>query len=262
MVFTLALAQCTHPADGNVIELVDAWAHRAKERGAAMLVFPESLMTPFELSVEEFKAAAQPLDGPFARACSRIAREQGLWMIFTMNELNPGGGAPFNTAVVVDDQGMQRATYRKAHLFDVGAYRESDKMSAGDRIFATVQTPFCRLGLGICYDLRFPELARKQALAGCELLVYPAAWVGGSGKVDQWQTLLRARAIENGIVVAGLSRTGGTYIGHSLVAGPTGEVLAVAGGGEELLLCSIDTDVVCETQEAMPSLRHRRSELY
>lgn len=262
MMFTLALAQCAHPTDGDVNALVDVWARRAKVRGADLIVFPESLMTPFELSVEEFKAAAQPLDGPFARACGDIARERGLWMIFTMNELNPAGGAPFNTAVVVDDQGVQRALYRKVHLFDVGAYRESDKMSGGDSIFEPFATPFCRLGLGICYDLRFPELARKQALSGCELLVYPAAWVDGPGKVEQWRTLVKARAIENGIFVAGLSRTGDAYAGHSLVAGPTGEVLAAADGGEELLLCPIDTDAVHAMQQAVPSLAHRRPDLY
>ena len=262
MGFTLALAQCAHPQDGDVVALVDAWARRAKVEGADLLVFPESLMTPFELSVDEFKAAAQPLDGPFARSCNQVAREQGLWMVYTVNEANPAGGAPFNTAVVVDDRGERRGVYRKAHLFDVGSFRESDKMSAGGSIFEPLGTPFCTLGLGICYDLRFPELARKQALAGCELLVYPAAWVDGPGKVEQWQTLLRARAIENGIFVAGLSRTGGVYIGSSMVASPAGEVVALAGAGEELVLCSIDADQVAATQRAVPVLRHRRPELY
>lgn len=262
MEFTLALAQCAHPEDGDVVGLVDTWARRAKQDGAQLLVFPESLMTPFEQSPEQFAAAAQPLDGPFTQAVDAIAREQGLWMVYTANEQNSAGGAPFNTAVVVDDAGRRRAFYRKVHLFDVGEYRESSKMSAGDRLFEPLQTPFCRLGLGICYDLRFPELARRQALAGCELLIYPAAWVAGPGKVNQWQTLLKARAIENGIFVAGLSRTGGTYIGESLVAGPDGEVIATAGEGEKLLCCRIDTDAVAATQAAVPSLRHRRPELY
>ena len=262
MTFKLALAQCAHRQDGNAAALVEDWAGRAAHEGADLLVFPESLMTPFELSSEEYIAAAEPLDGPFGRRMSEVARERGLWMLYSANELNPAGGAPFNAAVLLDDAGERRAVYRKVHLFDVGRYRESKKMSAGDRIFEPVQTPFCKLGLGICYDLRFPELARKQALAGAEVLLYPAAWVDGPQKVEQWQTLVRARAIENGAFVAGLSRTGDIYIGHSLVAGPTGAVVAEADGGEQLLCCDIDVDAVAATQAAVPALAHRRPELY
>ena len=262
MAFRLALAQCAHRADGDAIALVEDWAGRAADAGADLLAFPESLMTPFELTREQFIAAAEPLDGPFGREVAAIARERGLWMLYCANELNPSGGAPFNSAVLVDDAGERRAVYRKVHLFDVGDYRESEKMSAGDRIFEPVQTPFCRLGLGICYDLRFPELARKQALAGAQLLLYPAAWVAGPRKVEQWQTLLKARAIENGVYVAGLCRVGDIYSGHSLVAGPTGEVIATAGSEEQLICCEIDPDAVAATQAAVPVLAHRREELY
>lgn len=262
MAFTLALAQCAHPDDGDVLGMVDTWAGMAERQGADLLVFPESLMTPFELPRDQFIEAAEPVDGPFARAMDGIARSHGLWMVYTMNEQNPNGGPPFNTAVVVDDEGSQRSVYRKVHLFDAGAFRESDKMTAGNAIFEPLETPFCRLGLGICYDLRFPELARRQALAGCELLVYPAAWVAGEDKIDQWRTLARARAIENGIFVAGLSRTGASYIGHSLVSGPTGRVLASADATEQLLCCRIDTTEVATAQQETPALRSRRPELY
>ena len=262
MAFTLALAQCSHPTDGDVVGMADRWTREARRRDADLVVFPESLMTPFELDEAGFKDAAEPLDGPFGRAMGEIAREQGLWMIFTMNERNPAGGAPFNTAVVLDDAGRRRGVYRKVHLFDVGDYRESAKMSAGASIFEPLRTPFCTLGLGICYDLRFPELARVQALSGCELLVYPSAWVKGEDKLGQWRTLIRARAIEDGMFVAGLSRTGGVYLGHSFVAGPTGRALAEADEREQLLCCRIDPDEVAETRSSVPSLRHRRPELY
>ena len=260
--FKLALAQCAHPEDGDVLAMADSWADRAQAAGADMLAFPECLMTPYEKEPEEFAASAQTLDGDFSRGMDAMARRHGLWIVYTVNELNLDGGRPYNTAVVTGSDGIKRARYRKVHLFDAGDYRESSKMSAGDSIFEPTDTPFCRLGLGICYDLRFPELALKQALSGCELIVYPAAWVAGEGKVGQWQTLLRARAIENGMFVAGLCRVGSNCIGNSLVVGPAGETVARAGDGEELLLCEIDPEEVASTRRKMPSLQHRRPDLY
>lgn len=262
MQLTLALAQCSHPSNGDVVGLVRAWASEAKMRGADLVAFPESLMTPYELPREQFAEAAEPLGGSFTQGVDAVARELGIWIVYTVNETNPDGGLPYNTAVITDASGERRASYRKTHLFDVGPHRESAKMSAGDKIFEPLETPFGALGLGICYDLRFPELARKQALAGCELLIYPAAWVTGPGKVDQWQTLLRARAIENGIFVAGICRSDKGYVGQSLIVSPTGAILACAGEKDELVLAKIDLSEVAATQAAIPSLAHRRPELY
>ena len=263
MAFKLALAQCAHPGNGDVLGLVQDWVKRAVLADADMLVFPEGLMTPFEKEPEEYMASAQMLTGGFSRAVDEIIREQGIWTIYTMNEKNLlTEGKPYNTAVVAGPDGNIRDSYRKVHLFDSGDYSESSKMSPGNRIFVPFDVPFCRFGLGICYDLRFPELARKQALDGCDIMIYPSAWVDGPGKVDQWVTLLRARAIENGIYTAGVCRVGDGYIGNSLVASPTGEVLAQAGTGEELLLCRIDINKVKAAQEAIPTLKDRRPELY
>ncbi|MBR0404846.1 MAG: hypothetical protein IJI68_06540 [Eggerthellaceae bacterium] len=267
MGFKLGLAQCCHPADGDVVRMVDEWAGRAKEAQVDLLVFPESLMTPFEQSPEEFAKAAEPLDGPFCQAVDQVASRHGIWMVYTANER--GGTFPFNTAVVVDDAGKRHGIYRKAHLFDTDFVKESDKISGGDSLFAPIDTPFCKLGLGICYDVRFPELARTAALSGCQLLVYPAAWVDGSRKVEQWRTLLAARAIENEIFVAGLSRCDRgfgkaqrDYAGHSCVFGPLGEELASAGVAEQLLVADIDLAAIDAARAAMPVLDHRRPELY
>ncbi len=260
--FTLALAQCARPADGDVLSQVRHWMARAAGMHADMLVFPECLMTLYELPPEQFDAAAQSLDGPFARAVNALAREHGLWVVYTVNEKNPDGGKPFNTAVICDSTGELRGAYRKVHLFDVGGYRESDKMSAGDTLFEPIETPFGRIGLGICYDLRFPELARKQALQGCDVLVYPSAWVAGERKVEQWRTLLAARAIENELFVAGLSRTGGKYAGYSAVFGPRGELLDSAEDDETLLLAHIDTGIAQATRLQVPVFEHRRPDIY
>ncbi len=109
MKVTIGLAQTCHPDDGDVIGLVERWALDAKRQGVELLVFPESLMTRYELALGQFEAEAQPLDGPFARTVDDIARRTGLWMVYTVNEKNPDSLKPFNTAVVVDDEGCVRA---------------------------------------------------------------------------------------------------------------------------------------------------------
>ena len=262
MQLTLALAQCAHREDGDALALVADWAARAAGQGAQLLVFPECLMTPYEKEPAEFAASAQPADGPFARGVAAIAAQHGLWVAFTMNEADPAGGRPFNSALVVDAGGQVRLHYRKVHLFDAGSYRESAKMQAGPKIAPPIETPWGKLGMGVCYDLRFCEFARVQALAGCELLLYPAAWVAGPRKVEQWRTLLSARAVENGMFVAGLSRCGGVYAAHSAVYAPDGRALALAGAGEELLVATLDLDEVAQARAAVPVLQHRRPELY
>lgn len=270
MSFTIGLAQCAHPADGDVIALVSRFAHEAARQSASLLLFPECLMTPFEKTPCDFRASAEPLDGPFSQAVAHIAREYGLWVIYTMNERNDaaaeGGHAcalPYNTAVVVDDKGMRRGFYRKAHLYDALAVRESDRMSPGDAPAPVIDAPFGKIGLGICYDLRFPEVARACAIGGCDLFVLPAAWVDGPCKASQWKTLLAARAIENEMYVAGLCRVDERYVGESLVVDPMGRAVAQSTrGAEELLVASIDVDLVRKTRSDMPVFEHRRVDLY
>ena len=155
-----------------------------------------------------------------------------------------------------------RGVYRKVHLFDAGPHRESDRMSAGDAIFRPIDTPFGKLGIGICYDLRFPELARRQAIEGAEILVYPAAWVDGAGKKRQWETLLAARAIENELFAVGVCRADDGYIGSSLVAAPDGTALVEGGDGEGLCVCELDTDELKSLRENMPIFGHRRPDIY
>ena len=264
MAFKIALAQCGYPADGGVLAQVELWTAAAAEQGVQLLVFPENLMCPRELSAEELRAVAESLDGPFVQGIAACAASHGLWIVFTMYERNPAGGQPFNIAVVVDDAGTLRGSYRKCHLYDAHGVHESDRMTAGDALGVTVQTPFCTLGLLICYDLRFPEAARAAALAGCDLLVYPAAWHDGFQKAEHWKTLLRARAIENEVFVAAPCHAGEKFTGESLVVDPLGQVLAKgpSGAEEALVVCEIDLDEVAAARDAMPVFEHRMPELY
>lgn len=260
--FTLALAQMAHPTHETVADSVRVWAQRAQTRGAQMLVFPECLMTPHCTTPQDFAANAQALTGAFACAMSKIARETGLWIVYTANETNPNNTKPYNTAVVVDANGCVRGSYRKTHLYAAHGVCEHDKMSEGATLFTPLETPFCTLGLGICYDVRFPEVARAAALSGCNVLVFPAAWVAGEHKVQHWETLLRARAIENELFVAGCCRPDNNCIGHSLVVNPQGEVIARAHANEELVVATINTHNVTTTRANMPCFEHRRPALY
>ena len=263
MTFTLALAQTKHPVNGDVISLVKRNCAIAKESKADIIVFPESLMTRFEKTREAFVEDAQSLDGPFSSAIDLIAKESALWIVYTMNEKNPASELPYNTAVVVDDKGVKQGVYRKVHLFDSSKVTESSRMSASDAIFSPIDTPFGRLGLGICYDLRFCEYARKQACDGCcDILVYPAAWVDGPAKELQWKRLLQARAIENQIFVAGVSRCDEGYIGSSCVYGPSGEPVLEAGRSEGVFFAEIDLEEIKSVRQAIPALEHRRTDLY
>lgn len=262
MKFKLALAQTKHPEDGDVISLVRRCCRLAKESKADIVVFPESLMTRFEESQQTFIEKAQSLDGEFSSAIDGIAEELGIWIVYTMNESNSSSALPYNTAVIVDSKGRKRGVYRKVHLFDSSSVQESSRMSASGEIFEPIDTPLGRLGLGICYDLRFPEYARVQALRGCDVLIYPAAWVDGPLKELQWKRLLQARAIENQVFVIGVSRCDEGYVGSSCVYAPSGEPVLEAGREPGVYCAEIDLDAISEMRTAIPSLEHRRPELY
>ena len=260
MTFVLAISQTQFPADGNVLAHARAIAERAHRESASLLVFPENLMLPREVSASELCETAQPLEGPFVEGMRSIARELSMWIVFTMSENNPASGLPFNTAVTVDSAGAVRGVYRKCHLYDAHKVRESDRMTAGDVLCSPIRTPFCTLGIGICYDLRFPEVARALAVQGCDLIVFPAAWHDGPNKSLHWQTLLHARAIENECFVAGICHGGARYGGTGHVYAPLGTELA--SSAEELVTCTIDMEEVRAARDVMPIFEHRRPELY
>ena len=257
----IALAQTTHPKDGDAAGLVARVCEQAAQERCELVVFPESLMTPYEKDKGAFLKEAEPIDGPFSQSVCATAKRLGLWAAYTVNELNPNGH-PFNTAVIADSAGEICGSYRKTHLFDTDFTKESDRMAQGDALFTPIDSPWGKIGLGICYDLRFPEVARKQALEGATLLLYPAAWVAGDLKIEQWETLIRARALENELFVAGVSRADEGYIGHSCIADPRGTIAARAGAGDELLIADLDFSLIDCVRSAMPVFDHRRPSLY
>jgi len=233
---------------------------------ADLVVLPEYVQ--FRGSDDGYRASARPIPGPSTEVFAEIARRHGTWILAGSHaELGEDPRRPSNTAVLFDREGGLAATYRKLHLFDVAvddgpADRESARVLPGDRAVVAMVDE-ARLGLSICYDLRFPELYRALALAGADVLAVPAVFTARTGR-DHWEVLLRARAIENGawvIAAAGCGSGGPGAIaawGHSLVVDPWGRVVADGGDGEGITYADLDLDAVTAARRQIPALANRR----
>lgn len=203
---------------------------------------------------------------PVLAALRDFASEAGVWMLIGSIAVDGPGDRLVNRGYVVDDQGDICARYDKIFLFDVDLsptqrYRESAVVAPGGQA-VLVDTPWGRLGLTICYDLRFPQLYRTLAQAGAEILAVPAAFTKVTGEAH-WHVLNRARAIENGAVVVapcavGAVPGGGAAYGHSLIVSPWGDVLADGGDGVGYVVATVDVESVANARGRIPSLEHDR----
>lgn len=262
----IALAQCgSLPDTAQNLKTAECYVRQAADARAALIVFPEYFMYPCHKNSELYVGHAQSIDGPFVSAMKELAAKYGIWILFGMNEAAPLLKAKkcFNTLVLLDNRGILRGTYQKTHLFDAFDWRESDHTAAGNALFTPVSTPFGRLGLGTCYDLRFPELARSAALRGAEIFIYPSAWVQGHMKAVQWKTLLAARAVENGMTVIGCSQYAeDIFIGQSFACDPFGRVLAKGDETSHMILVPVNPDDSVKARHLVPALEHMRKDLY
>ena len=250
-------------ATGEAVRL----ARDAVEAGAELVCLPE-YCGGLKSEAGLFAPPSAPEDRhPVLAALRGFAADTGVWMLIGSVAVDGPGDRLLNRGFVVDDRGEIRARYDKVHLFDVDLsptriYRESAVVApGGDAV--VVDTPWGRLGMTICYDLRFPHLYRALAQAGAEILVVPAAFTRVTGEAH-WHVLNRARAIENcAVVVApcavGAVPGGGAAYGHSLIVSPWGEVLADGGSGVGYVLETVDVGRVAEARGKIPSLRHDRA---
>ena len=237
-------------------------ASRAAAEGADLLVLPEEAMLAARATPDaEFPAAVAAAWEPFAEGLAALAREHRLCVIAGGYEPS-GTDRPYNTLLAVDAQGRAAGTYRKLHLYDAFAHRESDRITPGDRGPVVVELAGMRVGLQTCYDLRFPELSRALALAGAEVIATPAAWFSGEHKVDHWRTLLKARAVENTVWIAAADTCSEGTVGHSAVVDPL--AVAVAELGEEpeaVATAEVTRERIAEVRESLPVLANRRTDL-
>jgi predicted amidohydrolase len=168
----------------------------------------------------------------------------------------------YDTAVWIDAQGRVASVYRKLHLYDAFGFKESDKFHPGADVAPVIADGDCRGGVMICYDLRFPEMARILALEGANVLFAPSGWVQGDLKVEHWQTMIKARALENGCYVIAPDQVGNIYVGHSMIADPLGRTLVDLGEKEDLAVVELDLQLVEQTREKLPLLKNRRADVY
>jgi deaminated glutathione amidase len=247
----------------------DRLVRAAADDGAGLIVLPEK-WTAIGAD-EQLFAAAEPLEGPTLEWARATARELGIELVAgSFCERVAGHEKLANTCVHVDPSGELRAVYRKVHMFDVEvggrAYRESDVEEPGEEIVLSRTAAGVELGLSICYDLRFPELYRILAVRGARVLTVPAAFTVPTTR-DHWETLLRARAIENQAFVIAANQVGEHPAGYrsggrSMIVDPWGLVLAQAPDGEGHITADLDLERQDEIRAKLPSLANRRADAY
>jgi predicted amidohydrolase len=249
--------------------VADRLTRAAAADGARLIVLPEKWTAMG--AEEDLRAAAEPLDGPAISWARALARELGVDLVpGSILERVEGQEKLANTSVHIDPQGELKAVYRKVHMFDVEvggrSYRESALEEPGEEIVLSSTDAGVGLGLSICYDLRFPELYRILAVRGAHVIAVPAAFTLATTR-DHWETLVRARAIENQAFLIAANQVGphpaGQHSGgRSMIVDPWGVVLAQAPDSEAHIVAELDLDRQREIRASLPSLANRRPSAY
>ncbi|HEY4450352.1 MAG TPA: carbon-nitrogen hydrolase family protein [Solirubrobacteraceae bacterium] len=266
----VAAVQLNSTADREAnLAVADRLTRAAARDGASLILLPEKWTAMG--SARELRAAAEPLDGDTISWARELARELAVDLVAgSILELIPGQEKLANTSAHVGPDGEVKAVYRKLHMFDVEvggrSYRESELEQAGEEIVLSRAAGGEELGLSICYDLRFPELYRILAVRGARILTVPAAFTLATTR-DHWETLLRARAIENQAFVIAANQVGAHPAGQesggrSMIVDPWGVVLAQAGDGVGHIVAELDLERQSDIRTRLPSLANRRGDAY
>ncbi len=229
---------------------------QAHEAGAVLLVLPEAILAGDindpGLAVRE----AQPLDGPFLTQLRQASQESALTTIFSMHI--PDGPQRAVNAQIALRQGEIIARYDKLHLYDAFAMQESKRVNAGNRVPPLVDVGGMKVGMMTCYDIRFPELARRLALDGADVLVLPSAWVRGPLKEHHWEVLATARALENTCYLIAVGECGARNIGNSMIVDPLGVIIARAAEEPALVFAELEAQRLASARQRLPVLANRR----
>lgn len=288
MEFKLGLCQIAGSMDKEAAKQnAEKHVREAAENGAQVISLPEMWDCPY--SNDYFRDYAEPADGPTVEFMSKLAADLGIYLIggsISELALEPAGNNAagdnatgdseqvvervYNTSFSFDPRGDIIGRHRKVHLFDIDVkggirFMESDTLTAGEDM-TILDTEFCKIGVAICYDVRFPEWHRKMALAGAKVIVLPAAFNMTTGPAH-WDLTMRARALDNQVYFAANAPARdeqGVYVayGNSCIASPWGDFIAHADEKEQIIYGDIDLDKVNAIREQLPLLKHRRPELY
>lgn len=249
------------------IEMLTPKLWQAKEHKADFVCLPEMFACPYETS--NFPVYAEPEGGALWTALSGLAKQFHIYLSAGSIPEVDGDGHIYNTAYVFDREGQQIAKHRKVHLFDIDVkggqcFRESDTLTAGDSC-TVFDTEFGKAGLCICFDFRFPELARRMVLEGARMIFVPAAFNMTTGPAH-WELHFRSRAVDNQVFTFGTApardRTASYHSwGHSIAVSPWGTVLGKLGAKEDFLATTIDLDEVDQIRDQLPLLKKRMDNL-
>ena len=263
-----AIQMASSPSISSNLLEADKLIGEAAKAGAKLVALPENFALMGEHESDKIKAKEVDGSGPIQSFLSSVAKKYGVWVV---GGTIPIAGDDANkvraTCLVYDDKGARVARYDKVHLFDVSVpgtqeiYRESDSIEAGDTPLV-IDTPFGKLGVAVCYDLRFPEFFRSMGKQGMEILVIPSAFTAETGAAH-WELLLRARAVENLCYViapnqGGFHLNGRRTFGHSMIIDPWGVVLDCYKTGGGFVSAEIDLERLEKVRSAFPALNHRR----
>ncbi len=265
-----AAVQLTATADRDRnLDTADRLTREAAARGAELVLLPEKWSVYGR--PDDIVAGAEPLDGPALTWARGAARELGIDLVAgSIAEHVEGAERGANTSVHIGPDGEDRAVYRKVHMFDVEVggrvYRESEIEAPGEELVVTETADGVEVGLSICYDLRFPELYRILAVRGARVLTVPAAFTLTTTR-DHWETLLRARAIEDQAFMIAANQIGEHAPGYraggrSMIVDPWGLVLAQAPDAECVVVADLDLDRLADVRAKLPSLANRRPVAY
>jgi len=243
----------------------------AAKKKASLICFPEFQMafSPNYQSARQLTKLAESVNGGnFVFTLCSAAKRNKINVVATIYERNinnsnaKNNNRVFDTAVMINNKGIIRSVYRKVHLYDAFGFKESVKMMAGNIIEKPVKTSAGNVGLMICYDIRFPEMSRILTMDGANVLVVPSAWVHGIMKEEHWQTMLKARAIENGSYVIAPDQVGNIFSGRSMVVDPFGINLLDMGNREGMEVVEIDKSRIQKVRNSLPLLNNRRTDVY
>ena len=245
------------------------WVRDAAAKGARLVALPEVFIWRGSKKLE--RQFAEPIRGPTSIALAELALELGIYLLAgSILEEIPNSEKSYNTSLLFNPAGKQIACYRKIHLFDVDlangvSLRESQTRAHGESP-VVVKTDLGAMGLSVCYDLRFPELYRALADGGAELIFVPSAFTAYTGAAH-WETLLRARAIENQTYIIAPDQYGKTSNsfethGHSMIVDPWGKIIAELPDGPGVISAVIDLDFLAKVRAELPALNHRRTSNY
>ncbi len=246
------------------LEKIEKFVKKAKELNADMIVFPEVFMIYFtsEDSLEKRAKEAETLDENFVKTILKLSKQYNIGITVGIYESIKDHLKTYNTIITTDDNGEILNVYRKTHLYDAFNFKESDYYEPSNNKYNVFEYKGFKLGVMVCYEIRFPEIARTLALKGSELIIVPAAWFKGYNKEEQWLTLIKARALENTIYIATSNQIGNVFTGIASFVDPMGIILNRMNEEEGLIIGEASKERLKDVRRILPSIYQRRRELY